>query len=92
VQRFRKEFILRPREVSTVYPDAQLEIVRGRHQQVGGSLLLRPSRPPVCPSASVIPAAIGARAETPTESREGIRATAGEQLPEGLGRLRVPAC
>lgn len=78
VQRFRKEFMLRLKEVASVYPDAQLEIVRGRRGELGGSLLLKPSRAPIYPVADVVPAALGARAEMHTETPGEIRALLAE--------------
>lgn len=74
VQRFRKEFILRLKEVGTVYPDAQLEIVLGQRGESGGSLLLKPSRSPVHPVATVITAAIGSSATTASGTKEEVRA------------------
>jgi hypothetical protein len=84
VKEFRKEFVKRLKEVSTVYPDAQLEVVRGRRGDTGGTLLLKPSRAPVYPVAEVVPAALGARAamkdeEDPSE----IRALLEESFPKG---------
>jgi len=81
-KKFRDEFVKRLKEVVSVYPDAQLEVVRGRRGERGGSLLLKPSRPPVYPVASVVPAAMGARAEMQIESPEEIRALLRETFPE----------
>lgn len=62
VKRFREEFVKRLKEVRSVYPDAQVEVVRGRRGQTGGSLQLRHSRPPVFRVSEVVPGAIGAKA------------------------------
>jgi hypothetical protein len=61
--RFRKEFLKRLSEVAAVYPDAKVEVVLGRRGSKGGSLLLKPSQPPISRVGVVLPAAIGARAE-----------------------------
>ena len=61
--RFRKEFVKRLAEVRTVYPGARVEVIRGQRGERGGSLRIEPSSPPVYRAASVLPGAIGARAE-----------------------------
>jgi len=80
VKEFRKEFIKRMREVATVYPDAQLEVVRGRREAMGGSLLLKPSRAPVHPIATVVVAAIEAPMAGEAEDRSEIRRLLREDL------------
>lgn len=62
VKRFREEFIKRLKEVQTVYPDAKIEVIRGRRGQAGGSLLMKPSTGPVPRVGAVLPAMMGAPA------------------------------
>jgi hypothetical protein len=81
-KKFRDEFVKRLHEVHSVYPDAGVDIVQGQRGGRGGSLVLRPSRPPVYPVASVVPAAIGAHAEMETETRTEIRALLEDAFPE----------
>lgn len=59
-KRFRKEFILRLREVCMVYREARVEVVNGRRGEAGGFLLIKPSSPPVPRVHDVVPAALGA--------------------------------
>jgi len=63
VKKFRDEFVKRLREVRAVYPDANIEVITGRRGELGGSLLLKPSAPPVARVGVVLPIAIGAKAE-----------------------------
>ena len=63
VDEFRRRFLSRLKEATAVYPDAQLEVVRGVHGKRGGSLRLKPSKAPIYPIASVVPAALGAAAQ-----------------------------
>ena len=93
VKRFRKEFIKRLGEVHAVYPDAQLEVMRGRRDQFGGSLQLKPSKPPIYPVASVVPGSLGAPAQVepvpqewqPQDARRRIDA-GGKPIRERLSR------
>jgi hypothetical protein len=59
VQRFRKEFLKRLKEVRAVYPDARLEVVNGKRGESGGALVLQQSRPPVPHTSVVVPAGLG---------------------------------
>ena len=63
VKYFRDEFVKRLKEVRAVYPDARVEVVRGRRGETGGTLRLEQSPPPVRRAAVVLPGALGARAE-----------------------------
>lgn len=63
VKDFRKDFLKRLREVHAVYPDANLEVIIGRRGELGGSLQLKPSAPPVGRVGIVLPATIGAKVE-----------------------------
>ena len=68
VKKFRDEFVKRLKEVQAVYPDARLEVIRGRRGESGGSLRLEQSPPPVRRAAVVLPGSLGARVEM--DSRE----------------------
>lgn len=61
-KKFRDEFVKRLKEVQAVYPDAKLELLRGRRGEAGGSLLIKPSPGPVPRIGAVLPASIGAPA------------------------------
>lgn len=60
VNRFRKEFIVRLREVCSLYPEARVAVVNGKRGELGGSLVLQPSRSPIPRVSEVVPGAIGA--------------------------------
>lgn len=62
-QRFRKEFLKRLKEVRVAYPDAGLEVVRGRRGEAGGTLRLKPSPPAVQRPGAVLPGSLGGRLE-----------------------------
>jgi hypothetical protein len=62
-KKFREDFMLRLREVRAVYPDANVDVVAGRRGEMGGTLQIKPSRPPVGRVGVVLPGSIGARAE-----------------------------
>jgi hypothetical protein len=64
------------REVHAVYPDAQVEVRNGRRGELGGSLVLKPSRPSVDRVSVVVPGFIGGSAELgerrlPADTSEG---------------------
>ena len=61
VKDFRKDFIKRLKEVQVAYPDAGLEVIRGRRGEAGGALRLKPSPPAVQRSAAVLPGSLGGR-------------------------------
>jgi hypothetical protein len=63
VKDFRKNFLMRLKEAKAVYPEANVEEVKGRRGEVGGKLVLKPSKPPVPRVGVVVPASIGARLE-----------------------------
>lgn len=96
-KKFRDDCVKRLKEVRAVYPDAQIELVRGYRDQRGGALLLKPSKPPVYPVASVVPAALGAAAQMepvsqqqwqPQDARRRIDA-GGKRVRERLTRTRT---
>jgi len=62
VQRFRKEFLKRLREVGAVYQDARVEVALGKRGEYGGALVLKPSPAPVPRVSEVVPASLGAPA------------------------------
>jgi hypothetical protein len=64
VKEFRKDFLKRLGEVKHLYREARFEVVNGRRGEVGGSLRLKPSQPPVRRVAVVVPAGICAGDES----------------------------
>lgn len=60
VKDFRKDFLRRLKEVRAVYPDARVEVVKGKRGESGGALVLQQSRPPVYRVSEVVPGALGA--------------------------------
>jgi hypothetical protein len=63
VKHFRRKFLERLREVQAVYPDAKVEVRRGRRGMSGGTLMLQRSPGPVHRIATVVPGALGADVE-----------------------------
>lgn len=60
VKDFRRKFLERLKEVRSVYPDARVEVQRGRRGASGGALRLRRSPAPVPRIATVVPGSLGA--------------------------------
>jgi hypothetical protein len=67
VREFRRDFLRRLLEVQQLYRGAQVEVVSGR-RGVGGSLVLKPSKPPIPKTRATVAENIGKKA-LPMETR-----------------------